>query len=269
MRQKVGASNTVHKDHSKSDTSSVSMITTYSNSNTNNHRRAPSRARAFLDSIQEFQDDNANNTQGAAVFDTVTVTSSAPDATAVTIHHRNTTTAELNQVASSSEQLITGAALVEELFDGRHDAILPPVALVETIDEGQINGGAVHHDAARDFNNPIEAGGMASGETLPLTSNDYTGTSYQHSSSFAGGSIKSGRDTHHSMIGSRQPKDCHTTFCAHIAVATPHSFAKDTCQNVPGKVHHEKETADIVLAARDGLEYLSPVTFLEMVLDLF
>jgi hypothetical protein len=71
------------------------------------------------------------------------------------------------------------------------------------------------------------------------------------------------------MIGSRQPKDCHTTFCAHIAVATPHSFAKDTCQNVPGKIHHEKETADIVLAARDGLEYLSPVTFLEMVLDLF
>ncbi|KAL3902660.1 MAG: hypothetical protein SGILL_010746, partial [Bacillariaceae sp.] len=161
---------------------------------------------------------------GAAVFDGVSmVKSNAPDATTATkisSHTHSTAAAEMNQVASSSEQLITGAALVEELFDDT-----PPI--IETIPEETSDEDAIQTTPST-FE--MEGGGIPE-ETLPLTAHDFTSKSYQSSHSFFGsGSIKSASETNYSSkVGS-----LHTSYNSkqqhphHYQATSPAAFSDPT-----------------------------------------
>jgi len=165
-----------------SNATSVGMASDITAAST--HRRAPSRAHAMLDIIQEQPDHESSD-----ILDRVGGGggNGGGDTTVDQHEDTNTSTTELlNQTTTHADHLLVGAMQVEELFDDGTHSLIPPPIVVETIDE-----------AAEGVEEEFPVGNQAQnvdennqdyelmGETVPLTS---TASFYsQYTTSLNGG----------------------------------------------------------------------------------
>lgn len=167
MRQKA-ATGHHHDSGSSSMTSSITGNTSHTTSN-NSHRRAPSRVHALLDSIQEQPDESGSNDIFDGVGGTGANTNNNTGGDGNTGTNNATTMVELDQAASSTDRLLTGAMQVEDLFEDNTTSPTEAEMIVEEeIEEVE--------EVTADDNG---------GERVPLTSASY---SYQNGGSGTGGS---------------------------------------------------------------------------------
>ena len=158
--------NTASSFNENSVLSSITGIESHNATSSNlYHRRAPSRAHALLDSIQEQPDNQDGGVD--SIFDSV---GGSGNNTGEPDNQTGGAPSDLNQTMTHTDHLLTGAMQVEELFDDTL-AIPPPISSSSIVPPEKNAEGSLQ---VQDFNEDINN----TSETTPLNAPYH---SYQYS----------------------------------------------------------------------------------------